>query len=209
MLQYGERFNALVNSPDLDLKNLVHLLNSRAKDSVADSIRGLLENMNEVENVVRRIDFRGDIVTPLDGISNLCKQGFSPPEAKRIDEIGRMFHRPKFTIQPYFDPVSGWEFYLDTRTRILSKASRLATRLASIQSLGSAGLLSLVRKWPYCHRWFVAKRKKQRFSSQSCRMKIYLKSPHGREKRTEYMRKHRANKKRHDEKEIKRARLQR
>ena len=208
-LQYGERFDALVNSPDVDLKILVRLLNSRAKDSVADSIRGLLESMNEVENVVRRIDFRGDIVTPLDGIPNLCKQRFSLSEAKRIDEIGRMFDRPKFRIQPYFDPDSGWEFYLDSRARTSSKVYRLAPRLAAIQSLGRAGLLSLVRKCPNCRRWFVAKRKNQRFCKSSCWRKKYLKSAHGRAQRAKQMRRYRANRKRYDEKEKKRAKLQR
>jgi hypothetical protein len=201
-------FGALVNSPDVDQKILVRLLNSRTNDSVADSIRRLFENLQEVEKIARRVDFPVDVVAPVDGIPNLCKQGYSLAEAKRIDEIGRMFYRPRFTIQPYFDPDSGWEFYLDSRARISSKEYRLARLLAAIQSLGGAGFLSHVRKCPYCQRWFVASRKNQRFCKVPCWKKKYLKSARGLMLRRESMRRYRARAKRYEEKEMKRAQLQ-
>jgi hypothetical protein len=207
MLRYEERFDLGVRSPDEELKNLVRLLNSRAKDSVDDVVRALFENMNEVENAARRLD--RDTVDSAFQIRGLRMQGFTVSEARKIQKIGVAFRRAKFTIYPYFRPESGWKFLLVPPVPEASEADALATQFASIYMLGDEDQLWRVRKCLWCGRWFVAKKKKHQCCKPACRLERYLKSPEGRSKRAGYMRRHRVNKKRHDEKERKRALLQR
>lgn len=189
MLHYKERFDLDVRSPDRELKNLVRLLKSRAKDPVADSIRALFENMNEVENAARRLDL--DTVDSAFLVQGLRMQGFTASEAKKVQGIGLAFSRAKFSIYPYFRPESGWKFLLVPPVPEVSEADELATRFAAIYMLGDVEKLWRVRKCLWCGRWFLAKKKTHHTCKPACRLKKYLKSPGGRAKRAGYMRKFR------------------
>jgi hypothetical protein len=179
---------------DFEQKQLVVLLNSKRSGPVESTIRELFELMNDFEDVVRahQMDLDGNAVDFKAGIPYLSWQGFSKSEATRFRRIAEIFDHSEFSLMPVFE--NGWSFIWMPLEKLRPESKDLANRLAAIQGLAQAGLLSLVRRC-ICGKWFAAKRTDQRFHSEGCRQTKYLKSDAGRATRRDYMRKWRADEK--------------
>jgi hypothetical protein len=148
----------------------------------------IFKDMNELDRLARDVGYPRDLAKRIQGGS------LGPRAATLHSNIRRLWDKMEFTAVLGLPGKGGWEIDFCAPPEQFDKL--LAGSL--LLHMATGGLLRFFVDCPTCGKWFIARRKNQRFCSQGCREKNFRSSDAGKAKRARYMQGYRERLKRRD-----------